>query len=104
MAFLSGPTFAKELMDANPSAAVMASEDLSIAESCAAIFHSDGLRCYTTYDVVGVEVGGALKNVYALAAGAVEGMGLGVNPTAFLVTRACVEMNTLAVAMGARAH
>eukprot|EP00928_Gymnodinium_smaydae_P039224 TRINITY_DN26835_c0_g2_i1.p1 TRINITY_DN26835_c0_g2~~TRINITY_DN26835_c0_g2_i1.p1 ORF type:complete len:389 (+),score=60.67 TRINITY_DN26835_c0_g2_i1:71-1237(+) len=104
MAFLSGPTFAKELMDANPSAAVMASDDSAVADACARIFHSDGLRCYTTSDVIGVEVGGALKNVYALAAGALEGMGLGVNPTAFLVTRACTEMNILAVAMGARSY
>jgi glycerol-3-phosphate dehydrogenase (NAD+) len=104
MAFLSGPTFAKELMDAYPSGAVMASQDMTIAEACANLFHSEVLRIYTTTDVVGVEVGGALKNVYALAAGVVEGMGLGVNPVAFMVTRACAEMNLLAVALGARAH
>lgn len=104
MAFLSGPTFAKELMDSQPSGAVVASVDESVAEACAALFHSDSLRCYTTDDVIGVEVGGALKNVYALAAGTLEGMGLGVNPMAFMVTRACSEMNCLAVAMGARAH
>jgi len=104
MAFLSGPTFAKELMEAYPSAAIMASSDLAIAEKCAALFNCAAMRVYTTDDVIGVEVGGALKNVYALAAGAVEGMGLGVNTVAFLVTRACAEMNQLAVAMGARAH
>lgn len=104
MAFLSGPTFAKELMHGYPSGAVLASEDLAIADRCADLFHSTVFKCYTTSDVIGVEVGGALKNVYALAAGAIEGMGLGVNPTAFLVTRSCVEMNVLAVAMGARAH
>jgi len=104
MAFLSGPTFAKELMDSVPSGAIMAAFDHSVAEACAAIFHCQYLRCYTTDDVIGVEVGGALKNVYALAAGAAEGMGLGVNSMAFLVTRACAEMNCLAVAMGARAH
>ncbi|CAK0833413.1 unnamed protein product [Prorocentrum cordatum] len=104
MAFLSGPTFAKELVDSQPSGAVMASEDLRVAEACAAIFHCQSLRCYTTDDVIGVEVGGALKNVYALAAGTIEGMGLGVNPMAFMVTRACSEMSCLAVAMGARAH
>mmetsp|Transcript_140586 Transcript_140586/g.437230 ORF Transcript_140586/g.437230 Transcript_140586/m.437230 type:complete len:273 (-) Transcript_140586:39-857(-) len=104
MAFLSGPTFAKELMDASPSGAVMASTDQAVADSCATLFHSAALRVYTTTDVVGVEIGGALKNVYAVAAGAVEGMGLGTNPTAFLVTRACAEMNVMAVALGARAH
>eukprot|EP00747_Dinoflagellata_sp_TGD_P169506 gnl/TRDRNA2_/TRDRNA2_198639_c0_seq1.p1 gnl/TRDRNA2_/TRDRNA2_198639_c0~~gnl/TRDRNA2_/TRDRNA2_198639_c0_seq1.p1 ORF type:complete len:409 (-),score=63.45 gnl/TRDRNA2_/TRDRNA2_198639_c0_seq1:61-1251(-) len=104
MAFLSGPTFAQELMDGNPSGAIIAAEDSAIADKCAALFHSDSLRIYTTTDVIGVEVGGALKNVYALAAGAIEGMGLGVNPTAFMVTRACTEMNMLAVAMGAKSH
>eukprot|EP00928_Gymnodinium_smaydae_P081313 TRINITY_DN64861_c0_g1_i1.p1 TRINITY_DN64861_c0_g1~~TRINITY_DN64861_c0_g1_i1.p1 ORF type:complete len:394 (+),score=65.55 TRINITY_DN64861_c0_g1_i1:50-1231(+) len=104
MAFLSGPTFAKELMEASPSGAIMASVDTLVADACAALFHCSALRIYTTTDVIGVEVGGALKNVYALAAGAVEGMGLGTNPTAFLVTRACAEMNQLAVAMGGRAH
>lgn len=104
MAFLSGPTFAKELMEAYPSGAIMASSDLALAEKCAALFSCASMRVYTTDDVIGVEVGGALKNVYALAAGAVEGMGLGVNTVAFLVTRACAEMNQLAVAMGGKAH
>lgn len=103
-AFFSGPTFAKELMEGYPSAAVMASGDTSIADSCAGLFHSNAVRMYTSDDVIGVEIGGALKNVYALAAGVIEGMGLGVNPTAFMVTRACAEMNMIAVAMGARAH
>jgi len=104
MAFLSGPTFAKELMDSIPSGAVLASEDERTRNDCAELFHSPALRVYTTADVIGVEVGGALKNVYALAAGAIEGMGLGVNTVAFLVTRACVEMNILAVSMGAAPH
>lgn len=104
MAFFSGPTFAKELMTSQPSAAIIASKDQDLAESCAVLFHCDALRIYTTTDVVGVEVGGALKNVYALGAGMLEGMGLGVNSMAFSVTRACAEMNELAVKMGARAH
>jgi len=82
----------------------MASKDASIADACASLFHCAALRVYTTTDVVGVEIGGALKNVYAVAAGTIEGMGLGTNAAAFLVTRACAEMNVLAVAMGARAH
>lgn len=104
MAFFSGPTFAKELMDEIPSAAVVAAEDPAIAESCSNLFHCTVFKTYTTTDVIGVEVGGALKNVYALAAGTLEGMGLGFNTAAFLVTRACVEMNMLALAMGARPH
>lgn len=104
MAFLSGPTFAKELMDEIPSAAVVAAEDPKVAESCSDLFHCTVFKTYTTTDVIGVEVGGALKNVYALAAGTLEGMGLGFNTAAFLVTRACVEMNMLALAMGARPH
>jgi len=104
MAFLSGPTFAKELMEGYPSGAVMASLDMKFAERCADLFNCSALRCYTSTDVIGVEVGGALKNVYALAAGAIEGMGLGVNTVSFMVTRACAEMNMLAVASGAKAH
>ncbi|CAK9035400.1 Glycerol-3-phosphate dehydrogenase [NAD(+)] 2 [Durusdinium trenchii] len=104
MAFLSGPTFAKELMDEIPSAAVVAAEDPAVAESCSDLFHCTVFKTYTTTDVIGVEVGGALKNVYALAAGTLEGMGLGFNTAAFLVTRACVEMNMLALAMGAQPH
>lgn len=104
MAFLSGPTFAKELMDEIPSAAVVAAEDPLVAERCSELFHSAIFKTYTTTDVVGVEVGGALKNVYALAAGTLEGMGLGFNTKSFLVNRACVEMNLLALAMGARVH
>eukprot|EP00438_Fugacium_kawagutii_P005529 Skav221841 [mRNA] locus=scaffold126:89181:90362:+ [translate_table: standard] len=104
MAFLSGPTFAKELMDEIPSAAVVAATDPAVAESCSDLFHCTVFKTYTTPDVIGVEVGGALKNVYALAAGTLEGMGLGFNTAAFLVNRACVEMNMLGVAMGARPH
>lgn len=104
MAFLSGPTFAKELMEAYPSGAVVASHDTKVAERCAALFTCAAVRVYTSDDVVGVEIGGALKNVYALAAGAIEGMGLGVNTVSFMVTRACAEMNLLAVAMGAKSY
>mmetsp|Transcript_152870 Transcript_152870/g.264686 ORF Transcript_152870/g.264686 Transcript_152870/m.264686 type:complete len:245 (+) Transcript_152870:2-736(+) len=91
-------------MEEVPSGAILAAADANVADACAELFHSKTLRCYTTTDVIGVEVGGALKNVYALAAGAIEGMGLGTNSAAFLVTRGCAEMNALAVAMGGRAH
>lgn len=101
MAFMSGPTFAKELMDMNPSGCVVAASDQETAEKAASVFHCNYLTCYTSTDVIGVEIGGALKNVYALGAGAVEGMGLGSNTLAFLVTIACTEMNMVAVSLGA---
>eukprot|EP00746_Dinoflagellata_sp_MGD_P065115 gnl/MRDRNA2_/MRDRNA2_27135_c0_seq1.p1 gnl/MRDRNA2_/MRDRNA2_27135_c0~~gnl/MRDRNA2_/MRDRNA2_27135_c0_seq1.p1 ORF type:complete len:493 (+),score=67.09 gnl/MRDRNA2_/MRDRNA2_27135_c0_seq1:60-1538(+) len=104
MSFLSGPTFAQELMSFYPSGVVLASQDAQLAERCAALFNCAAIRVYTSSDVVGVEIGGALKNVYALAAGAIEGLGYGANSVTFLVTRACAEMNVLAVAMGAKSH
>lgn len=93
MAFLSGPTFAAELMAGHPSGVVVASSDTGMAARAAELFRSPSLRVYTTTDVVGVEVGGALKNVFALMAGAVEGMGFGHNSAAMMVTLACREMN-----------
>ncbi len=66
------------------------------------LFASPSLRVYTTDDVIGVEVGGALKNVFAIGAGIVEGLGLGLNTMALLATRGCSEMTKLAVKMGAR--
>jgi glycerol-3-phosphate dehydrogenase len=93
MAFLSGPTFAAELMAGHPSGVVVASSEMGMAARAAELFRSPVLRVYTTTDVVGVEVGGALKNVFALMAGAVEGMGFGYNSAAMMVTLACREMN-----------
>jgi len=102
MAFFSGPSFAVELMRNVPTLAVVASTDLVLAEKVQKLFSSEDLRVYTTDDVIGVEVGGALKNVFAIAAGICEGLGLGNNTIAALATRGCSEMRKLAVAMGAR--
>jgi glycerol-3-phosphate dehydrogenase (NAD+) len=102
VAFFSGPTFAKELMEGWPTGAVIAAKDDALANRVAASFRAPALRVWTTDDVVGVEVAGALKNVYAIASGIVEGLGLGLNTTSLLVTRAIAEMNLVATALGAR--
>lgn len=102
MAFISGPSFAKELMQDVPTAVVVASVDSVTRERVQRLFASPSFRVYTTDDVVGVEIGGALKNVFAIAAGMSEGLGLGTNTLAALVTRGCSEMTRLAVKMGAR--
>lgn len=81
----------------------MASSSLSLASTLAALIADDKrVRVWTTDDVIGVEVGGALKNVYAIASGIVEGVGMGYNPTALIVTRGCSEIKKLAVKLGAR--
>lgn len=100
LAAFSGPTFAKELMLGFPTGAVVAAEDISLAREVSAYFSQPTLRTFLSTDLIGVEVSGALKNVYAIAAGAAEGIGLGANTTALLVTRAVAEMNILATALG----
>eukprot|EP01116_Phalansterium_solitarium_P012220 TRINITY_DN2829_c0_g1_i1.p1 TRINITY_DN2829_c0_g1~~TRINITY_DN2829_c0_g1_i1.p1 ORF type:complete len:360 (-),score=95.28 TRINITY_DN2829_c0_g1_i1:348-1358(-) len=102
LAFVSGPSFARELMSELPTAFVAASTDTQLAVAVQHLFSSQRVRVYTTDDVVGVEVGGALKNVFAIAAGIIEGLGLGMNTTAALLTRGTSEMTKLAVRMGAR--
>src|SRR5215475_13333184 len=97
LAFLSGPSFAKEVGIGLPTAVVMASRDRRIAEETAALFQSDRFRVYTSDDVPGVELGGALKNVMAIAAGVADGMGLGHNSRAALITRGLAEISRLAV-------
>ncbi len=99
---LSGPTFAKEVMRGDPTAVVVASDDREAAQTVQREFSSGVLRLYTSTDVVGVELGGAVKNVIAIAAGAVEGLQLGHNPTAALITRGLAEMTRLACACGAK--
>lgn len=101
LAFLSGPTFARELAQRTPTNAVAAAYSEKLAERVQHIFHHDYFRVYRTMDVVGVELGGSLKNVIAIAAGAAAGMGFGYNSTAGLITRGLAEMSRLAVAMGA---
>lgn len=99
---LSGPSFAREVAAGSPTALVIASEDGETARLVQQAFSSSTLRLYTSRDVIGVELGGAVKNVIAIAAGVVEGLGLGHNPAAALITRGLAEMTRLAVACGAR--
>jgi glycerol-3-phosphate dehydrogenase (NAD(P)+) len=99
---LSGPSFAQEVAAGSPTAVTIASSDLLLAARIQADFASRTLRLYTNEDVIGVELGGALKNVIALAAGAVSGLKLGHNSTAALVTRGIAEITRLAVACGGR--
>jgi glycerol-3-phosphate dehydrogenase (NAD(P)+) len=99
---LSGPSFALEVADGQPTAVTVAFSDPEIASLVQQEFSSDTLRLYTSTDVIGVELGGALKNVIAIAAGIAAGVGLGHNSTAALITRGIVEITRLAVACGAR--
>ncbi len=102
IAVLSGPSFALEAAREDPTAVVIASQQ----ESCAALiqqeFAGPHFRIYTNEDVVGVELAGAMKNVIAIAAGACQGLGLGANAIAALITRGLAEMSRLALALGAR--
>jgi len=100
VAALSGPTFAREVAMARPTAAVIAATDDSLATELQARLRSRELRLYTNRDLVGVEAGGALKNVMAIATGIADGLGLGENARAALVTRGLAEMTRLAVALG----
>lgn len=99
---LSGPSFAIEVAQGLPTAVVVASLDLDAASRVQEQFRGPAFRLYGTTDVVGVEFGGALKNVIAIAAGAVEGLGLGHNSMAALITRGLAEISRLASAGGAR--
>jgi glycerol-3-phosphate dehydrogenase (NAD(P)+) len=97
---LSGPSFAAELARKMPTAVCVASRDGDAAARVQAEFRSPYLRLYASADVVGVEIGGAMKNVIAIAAGVVEGLGLGQNALAALVTRGLAEITRLACALG----
>jgi glycerol-3-phosphate dehydrogenase (NAD(P)+) len=101
LAFLSGPSFAKEVGKSLPTAVVVASHDRKSAELASELFRGDRFRVYTSDDVTGVELGGALKNVMAIAAGIIDGMGLGHNTRAALITRGLAEITRLAVRKGA---
>ena len=100
VAVLSGPSFAREVALAQPTAAVIASRDDALAAELQTRLGSREFRLYANRDVVGVEVGGALKNVIALATGLADGLGLGENARAALVTRGLAEITRLAVALG----
>lgn len=101
---LSGPSFAIEVARGQPTALVAASSDAGVRAAAVAAFHHASLRIYTSADPVGVEVGGAVKNVLAIATGIADGMGLGLNARAALVTRGLAEMTRLGVALGADAE
>jgi glycerol-3-phosphate dehydrogenase (NAD(P)+) len=102
VAVLSGPSFAAELARELPTAVSIASRDSEIVQRVQAEFRASYFRLYGTDDVVGVEIGGALKNIIAIAAGMVEGLGLGHNALAGLITRGLAEMSRLACAAGAK--
>ena len=101
-ACLSGPSFAQEVAAGQPTAVVVASRDESLARRVQLAFSAQGFRVYTNPDVTGTELGGASKNVMALAAGMVAGLGLGTNTVSALVTRGLAEMTRLALAEGGR--
>lgn len=98
---LSGPSFAADLARGLPTAVVIAAREEALAASLAQAFSTERFRCYSTGDLVGVEIGGALKNVFAIAAGAVTGAGLGASAQAAMVTRGFVELRRIAQAFGA---
>jgi glycerol-3-phosphate dehydrogenase (NAD(P)+) len=99
---ISGPSFAREVARFEPTAVVAAATEPGLAESVQAAFSGPTLRVYTSSDPIGVEVGGSIKNVVAIGAGVLHGLGLGHNAMAALITRGLAEMTRLAVAMGGR--
>ncbi len=101
---LSGPSFALEVARGQPAALVAASAHESVREHAVRLLHSEQLRIYTSDDPVGVEVGGAVKNVLAIATGIADGLGLGQNARAALITRGLSEITRLGLALGARAE
>jgi glycerol-3-phosphate dehydrogenase (NAD(P)+) len=108
---LSGPSFALEVARGQPTALVVASDDAALCDTAVAAFHSEALRVYTSDDVAGVEVGGAVKNVLAIATGILDGMAAaggaqapGLNARAALIARGLAEMTRLGIALGARAE
>ena len=102
MAFLSGPSFAFEVLERHPTAVVAASWDHDVAERVQNAFATSFFRVYTSEDVVGVELGGAVKNIIAIAAGACDGLGFGHNARAAIITRGLAEISRLGAAQGAK--
>jgi glycerol-3-phosphate dehydrogenase (NAD(P)+) len=103
IAVLSGPSFAKETARGLPTAVVVAAKDIKVAEDVQAAMATDRFRVYTSQDVIGVEIGGALKNVIAIAAGCADGLGFGHNTRAALITRGIAEIARLAERLGGQA-
>ena len=102
VAVISGPSFAREVACFEPTAVVAAATEPGVAETVQAAFSGPTFRVYTSSDPIGVEIGGSIKNVVAIGAGVLHGMGLGNNAMAALITRGLAEMTRLAVAMGGR--
>jgi glycerol-3-phosphate dehydrogenase (NAD(P)+) len=102
VAALSGPSFAMDVAKGLPTAVTVAAADMALATSLAALLSTPTLRCYSSDDLAGVEAGGALKNVMAIAAGTVSGAGLGASAQAATVTRGFVELRRIAASFGAR--
>lgn len=101
-AALSGPSFAAEVLDGQPTAVVLGCEDETLGARLRETFSTSFFRCYSSTDVTGVETGGALKNVMAIAAGVCDGLGFGSNARAALITRGLAELSRLGTAMGAK--
>lgn len=104
LAVLSGPSFAREVARGLPTAVTMASRDSAFAHELAGAFHNASFRVYTSDDVIGVELGGAVKNVLAIATGMADGLGMGANARAGLITRGLAELRRLGQAMQARSE
>jgi glycerol-3-phosphate dehydrogenase (NAD(P)+) len=100
-AVLSGPSFAREVAQKQPTAVTMASRQQEVGRYLQRLFSTPYFRVYTSYDVTGVELGGALKNIFAIGTGILEGMGMGDNPRGALITRGLAEMTRLGVRLGA---
>ena len=101
-AVLSGPTFAGEVAVGQPTAITVGSADLAFAQEMAGLLHNQNFRAYTTQDIIGVQLGGATKNVLAIAAGMADGLGFGANARAALITRGLAEMMRLGLALGGK--
>jgi glycerol-3-phosphate dehydrogenase (NAD(P)+) len=103
-AVISGPTFATEVATGLPTAVTIASNNSDFVSQLASLFHNDTFRPYISADVVGLEIGGAVKNVLAIAAGIADGLGYGANTRAALITRGIAEMSRLALKLGAKSE
>lgn len=101
---LSGPSFAQEVAQGLPCALAIASDNVALRELVVAAVHGPSIRVYTTDDLIGVEVGGAVKNILAIATGIIDGLKLGLNARAALITRGLVEITRFGVALGGRAE
>ncbi len=99
-AVLSGPSFAEEVLEKQPTAVVLGTECTSLGQHLRAVFSTPYFRCYSGKDIIGIELGGALKNIMAIAVGLCDGMGLGHNSRAALITRSLAEMSRLGLACG----